>query len=156
MSSELLGQALIHEVLWKIITLDEILQLTLNQTWRHCPPYYVCVNFARKRIKKGSMFFKSKLLKYFENIMYSCIFNYEIRPITPEAQKPETFREATFYAQKLSERSARNRFSRQGLKACFCLSRHCQRMHNECPCPPSPLTESQQIPPNMAKSNVCV
>ena len=77
-SSELLGQALIHEVLWKIITLDEILQLTLNQTW-HCPPYYVCVNFARKRIKKGSMFFKSKLLKYFKNIMYSCIFNYEIR-----------------------------------------------------------------------------
>ena len=80
-SCELLGQALIHEVLWKIITLDEILQLTLNQTW-HWPPYYVCVNFARKRIKKGSMIFKSKLLKYFKNTMYSCIFNYEIRLIT--------------------------------------------------------------------------
>ena len=31
----------------------------------------------------------------------------------PEAQKPKTFRVATFYAQKLSGRSARNRFSRQ-------------------------------------------
>ena len=30
-----------------------------------------------------------------------------------EAQKPKTFRIATFYAQKLSGRSARNRFSRQ-------------------------------------------
>ena len=30
-----------------------------------------------------------------------------------EAQKPKTFRVATFYAQKLSGRSARNRFSRQ-------------------------------------------
>ena len=30
-----------------------------------------------------------------------------------EAQKPKTFRVATFYAQKLSRRSARNRFSRQ-------------------------------------------
>ena len=31
----------------------------------------------------------------------------------PEAQKPKTFRVASFYAQKLSGRSARNRFSRQ-------------------------------------------
>ena len=30
-----------------------------------------------------------------------------------EAQKPKTFRVATFYAQKLSGQSARNRFSRQ-------------------------------------------
>ena len=80
-SCELLGQALIHEVLWKIITLDEILQLTLNQTWPWLQ-YYVCVNFTRKRIKKGSKFFKSKLLKYFKNIIYSCIFNHEIRLIT--------------------------------------------------------------------------
>ena len=31
----------------------------------------------------------------------------------PEAQKPKTFRVAAFYAQKLSGRSAQNRFSRQ-------------------------------------------
>ena len=30
-----------------------------------------------------------------------------------EAQKPKNFRVATFYAQKLSGRSARNRFSQQ-------------------------------------------
>ena len=33
--------------------------------------------------------------------------------ILAEAQKPKTFRVATFYAQKLSGRSAQNRFSRQ-------------------------------------------
>ena len=37
----------------------------------------------------------------------------ELHMLPPEAQKPKTFRVATFYAQKLSRRSARNRFSRQ-------------------------------------------
>ena len=76
---------------------------------------------------------------------------------SPEAEKPKTFRVATFYTQKLSGRSARNRFSRQAKKARFCLSRHCQRMHNECPwATPRPPTESQQILPNRAKNGVCV
>ena len=41
-------------------------------------------------------------------------------------------------------------------KPLFCLSRHCQRMRNECPCAPTPLTESQQISPNRAKNGVGV
>ena len=48
---------------------------------------------------------------------YAAIFSENIRKKSiygsTEAQKPKTFRVATFYAQKLSGRSARNRFSRQ-------------------------------------------
>ena len=38
-----------------------------------------------------------------------------------EAKKPKTFRLAASHAQKLSGRSAQNRFSRQAYKAGFCL-----------------------------------
>ena len=56
----------------------------------------------------------------FEHSIYLFFLNEgQLRPLVtqpltpPEAQKPKTFRVATFYAQKLSGRSARNRFSRQ-------------------------------------------
>ena len=56
-----------------------------------------------------------------------------------EAQKPKTFRVATFYAQKLSGRSARNRSfaSHDIVKECV------MNVH----APPYPLTESQQFHP---------
>ena len=67
--------------------------------------------------------------------VYSQFSGVDPGPIIAEAQKPKTFRVATFYAQQLSGRSAQNRFSQKALKTRFCLSRHCQRMRNECPCP---------------------
>ena len=70
-----------------------------------------------------------RLIYYF----YYYYFYYYYYYYCPEAEKPKTFRVATFYTQKLSGRSARNRFSRQAKKARFCLSQHCQRMRNECP-----------------------
>ena len=62
-----------------------------------------------------------------------------------EAQKPKTFRVATFYAQKLSGRSARKCFSGQALLPLTTLP----KMNVLAP---PPLTESQQISPNRAKN----
>ena len=45
-----------------------------------------------------------------------------LESISTEAQKPKTFRVATFYAQKLSGRSAQNHLPRQAYKARFCLA----------------------------------
>ena len=46
-----------------------------------------------------------------ENNLFSV--HLSVALLGPEAQKPKTFRVAAFYAQKLSGRSAQNRFSRQ-------------------------------------------
>ena len=48
----------------------------------------------------------------------------------PEAQKPETFRIATFYAQKFSGRSAWILFSRHIKKECNSLSQHIKQVRN--------------------------
>ena len=69
--------------------------------------------------------------------------------ILAEAQKPKTFRVATFYAQKLSGRSARKRFSGQAPLPLMTLP----KMNVLAP---PPLTESQQISPNRTKNSVCV
>ena len=71
------------------------------------------------------------------------------RNLGPEAQKPKTFRVATFYAQKLSGRSARKLFSGQALLPLTTLP----KMNVLAP---PPLTESQQISPNRAKNGVGV
>ena len=48
-------------------------------------------------------------------------------------------------------------FLTTSVKARFCLSRHCQRMRNECVWPPTPpLTENQQMSPNRARNGVFV
>ena len=49
---------------------------------------------------------------------------------TPEAQKPKTFRIASFYAQKFSGRSARIHFSRHIKKARNFLLQHIKKARN--------------------------
>ena len=55
------------------------------------------------------------LILYSIFLLYSTLYTFLCSGGSPpEAQKPKTFRVATFYAQKLSGRSVRNSFSQQG------------------------------------------
>ena len=120
---------------------QRIIGISFDSRAKSCIDTHVCQLrkfllgvFQKCQVYRLKKFFSHAMFQRFP--LHACIilcFPHIGQFCWTEAEKPKTFRVATFYTQKLSGRSARNRFSQQAKKARFCLSRHCQRMRNEAP-----------------------